>query len=93
MDIEHFFVCHPKSSLRLEECNMALFEYRCKDCGKLSEHLVFNADETPACTTCGSVNMEKLLSTFAVNAKQSSSAGPMPGCPNAGCCGGSCGMA
>jgi putative FmdB family regulatory protein len=71
---------------------MALFEYRCKDCGKLSEHLVFSADDKPACTTCGSANLEKLLSPFAVNAKQSSSPAPVGGCPNAGCCGGSCGL-
>lgn len=71
---------------------MALFEYKCADCGKVSEHLVYSEDEKPACPICGSVRLEKLLSSFAVNAKTASSGGPMPGCPNAGQCGGCCGM-
>ncbi len=71
---------------------MALFEYRCKDCDKHSEHLVFSTDDQPVCPGCGSANMEKLLSSFAVNMKQPSSGGPS-NCPMGGCCGGgSCGM-
>lgn len=69
---------------------MALFEYRCTDCGNVSEHLVFSAEDALSCPTCGSANLEKLLSSFAVSMKQPS--GGAPSCPNAGRCGGSCGM-
>lgn len=72
---------------------MPIFEYRCRDCGKLSEHLVFSGGDAPVCTTCGSANLEKLLSSFAVSTKSAGCGnGPMPGCPSGGCCGGSCGM-
>ncbi|MCE5252589.1 zinc ribbon domain-containing protein [bacterium] len=71
---------------------MALYEYKCGDCGKTSELLVFSSDETPECTFCGSKNLEKLMSTFAVSAAQSSSSAPYPTCPSGGCCGGSCGF-
>ena len=71
---------------------MALYEYKCKDCGKVSEILVFADDFIPECRFCGSKNLEKLLSTFAVSMAPSSSPGPMPSCPSGGCCGGSCGL-
>ena len=71
---------------------MALYEYKCNGCGKVSEILVFSSNETPECKHCGSTDLEKLLSTFAVSAAQSSSAGPMPGCPSGGCGMGGCGM-
>ena len=72
---------------------MALFEYRCSDCGKVSEHLVFSDGDALSCPDCGSDKLEKLLSTFAVNAKSAASSGGMPSCPHAGHCGGGCGMA
>lgn len=68
---------------------MALFEYRCNACGHVFEALVHSNDDGPVCPTCGSKDLEKMLSTFAVNAKASSPAGS---CPNAGCCGGACGL-
>ena len=69
---------------------MALFEYKCKDCDSISEILVFSSDETPECKQCGSNDMEKLLSTFAVSMGSSRSPGPLPSCPPGGC--GSCGI-
>lgn len=74
---------------------MALFEYRCSDCGNVSEHLVYSAEDKLSCPDCGSDKLEKLLSTFAVNAKSSPSCGPAHSCPHAGHCGGGgggCGM-
>ena len=73
---------------------MALYEYKCNDCGKTSEILVFSSDDTPACKHCGSTNLEKLISTFAVSMAQSSSNTPLPPCPTGGCGGGggSCGF-
>lgn len=71
---------------------MALYEYRCEDCGKVSEILVRSTDETPLCAHCGSEKLEKLFSGFAVNmAPSRSSAAAAPSC-STGCCGGSCGL-
>ena len=70
---------------------MALYEYKCKDCGTVSELLVFSSDEKPACKSCGSTNMEKLMSSFAVSMAPSKSSAPAPNC-STGCCGGSCGL-
>ena len=84
---------------------MALYEYRCGDCGYTFEALVLSTDEQPGCPACGSENLEKLFSTFAVSTKASSpppsagvpdlcraQVGATP-CPNAGSCGGACGLA
>ena len=71
---------------------MALFEYKCKDCGSISEILVFSSDETPECKQCGSKDLEKLLSTFAVSMASSKSPSPPPSCPASGNCNRSCGM-
>jgi putative FmdB family regulatory protein len=68
---------------------MALYEYKCTDCGHAFEALVQSCDDKPACPVCGSTNLEKLLSTFAFSMKGSAK---VPSCPSGGCCGGSCGM-
>ncbi len=41
---------------------MALFEYRCNACGHVFEALVHSTDDGPACPTCGSKDLEKMLS-------------------------------
>jgi putative FmdB family regulatory protein len=71
---------------------MALFEYRCCDCGYTFEALVQTSEEKPACPACGSANIEKLLSTFAVSMKSGPAGNTPPSCPGGGCCGGGCGM-
>jgi putative FmdB family regulatory protein len=43
---------------------MPIFEYRCKECDKEFETLVFGR-ERPRCPACESGKLEKLLSTFA----------------------------
>ncbi|MCH7904811.1 MAG: zinc ribbon domain-containing protein [Armatimonadetes bacterium] len=45
---------------------MPLYEYRCKSCGqKFSELSGVVADsQPPACTACGSLDLEKLVSGF-----------------------------
>jgi len=40
---------------------MPIFEYSCKGCGHEFEALVRRSD-TPACPSCGSADLEKLLS-------------------------------
>ena len=46
---------------------MPVYEYKCKDCGKVSEILVFSSEETPDCKHCGSKNIEKILSRFGLS--------------------------
>ena len=63
---------------------MALYEYKCKDCGEISEILVFSSDEKPVCKKCGSKNLEKLMSSFAVSTG-SPSGSSFPSCPSGTC--------
>ena len=72
---------------------MALYEYKCKDCGEITEYLVFSPSEKLSCKKCGSKKLEKLMSSFAVSVKSSSSGASEPGCPYGNCSGGgSCGL-
>jgi putative FmdB family regulatory protein len=72
---------------------MDLFDYKCLDCEDVAEYLLFSSSEKPRCRKCGSENMEKLLSTFAVSVKTSSSKESAPSCPyGKQCRGGSCGL-
>jgi putative FmdB family regulatory protein len=43
---------------------MPIFEYQCKDCGKVIEifHQRAGEDSLPVCSSCGSTNLIKLLS-------------------------------
>ena len=52
---------------------MPIFEYVCTSCGSESELLVRSADEKVVCVSCGSTEMQKKFSTFAVTAGGSSS--------------------
>jgi len=75
------------------EGSMALYEYKCNDCGEVSEILVFSSDDKPECKKCGSSDLEKLLSNFAV-AMAPGKSNAAPSCPSGGCCpgAGGCGM-
>ena len=46
---------------------MPLFEYTCRDCGERFEELRSAKDQgpAPACPTCGSAEVARLLSAFA----------------------------
>ncbi|MFB0518065.1 MAG: zinc ribbon domain-containing protein [Acidobacteriota bacterium] len=54
---------------------MPIYEYRCRDCGKVSELLVgVTGSRQPKCSHCGSERMEKILSVPAsVRVKKSAS--------------------
>lgn len=41
---------------------MPIFEYKCADCGKEFEELVFDRDECPPCPECKSEKTGKLMS-------------------------------
>jgi putative FmdB family regulatory protein len=74
-----------------KEIHMPMYDFVCKSCGDKSEQLVSSYSDKPVCPSCGSGEMEKQLSSFAVSVKEGSSRQGTPGCTG-GCCGGSCGM-
>ncbi|MGE0816328.1 MAG: zinc ribbon domain-containing protein [Vicinamibacterales bacterium] len=45
---------------------MPIYEYRCQSCARDFETLVRTGD-TPACPSCGSTALERLISLFAVD--------------------------
>ena len=69
---------------------MALYDYKCKECGEVAEYLVFSSDDKVECKKCGSKKMEKQMSGFAVSVKGGSGGGSESSCPYGSCCGGSC---
>lgn len=62
---------------------MPIFEYRCEDCGSQFEALLFG-EQKAECPKCHQQNLQKQLSTFAVNTKSSSSSAA--GCGAESCC-------
>ena len=49
---------------------MPLYDYDCRTCGHEFEVLIRPGSETPKCTSCGSEELERLLSGFAVSSEQ-----------------------
>ncbi|GIV00243.1 MAG: hypothetical protein KatS3mg014_1858 [Actinomycetota bacterium] len=45
--------------------SVPLFEFTCRDCGARFERLLPAASPDPACPTCGSAAVSRLLSAFA----------------------------
>ena len=45
---------------------MSIYEYRCRSCGHAFEALVRNPEQPP-CPSCRSVDLERLISLFAVD--------------------------
>lgn len=50
---------------------MPLFEFKCNGCDAQFESLV-RAGDTPACPSCKSQNLERLISLFGVNSPEQS---------------------
>jgi len=61
---------------------MPIYDFRCKQCQKVSEVLVSSSTEwkTPACPNCGSQNLERLISAPGLLKERHTKA-------NATCCG------
>ena len=64
---------------------MPIFEFRCKDCGRLFEVLFKSRDEKlkVTCPACNSKKSEKVLSVFSGKVEKPS----MPADPCSGCSG------
>ena len=45
---------------------MPIYEYRCRACARQFEALV-RAGDTPACPCCAAIDLERLISLFAVD--------------------------
>ena len=66
---------------------MPIFEYKCQQCGHVTEVLQKSRKATKqTCPQCGGSDMKKLLSGFAV-AQAKSSAPACDSCPAPGACG------
>ncbi|KIX15370.1 FmdB family zinc ribbon protein [Dethiosulfatarculus sandiegensis] len=67
---------------------MPLYDFKCLDCGKVSELLIIGEPSQRACPACGSLNLEKLLSkTSSLTGKAKTGGTPGPG--DTTCCGSS----
>ena len=64
---------------------MPIFEFLCADCGKTDEILVTGVHDVPECKTCGSHNLQKLLSAHSSLSGVNRTSMPGPG--DTACCG------
>lgn len=64
---------------------MPLFEYLCRDCGRVTESLILGPDDVARCQACQSENVSKLLSAHSPLSGRTSSRLPGPG--DTACCG------
>jgi putative FmdB family regulatory protein len=60
---------------------MPIYEFKCKKCGNVFEHLCFRSDDKDhvSCTSCGHKETETLLSTFSSKGSGSSDCLPSGG--------------
>ncbi|MCP4105873.1 MAG: zinc ribbon domain-containing protein [Desulfobacteraceae bacterium] len=66
---------------------MPIFDYLCKDCGKMTEILVAAREDKHKCSVCGSLNMTKMLSAHSSLSGSARTGMPVPG--DTACCGSS----
>lgn len=64
---------------------MPIFDYLCKDCGKVSEILITGSDQPNSCPACGSSQLKKLLSAH--SSFSGASKHRIPGSGDTACCG------
>jgi len=65
---------------------MPVFEYKCSQCGKISEFLErAGSNDKRACLHCGSDKLEKQFSTFAAVVKEPNKSSCHT-CPSGGSC-------
>jgi putative FmdB family regulatory protein len=63
---------------------MPIYEYKCKNCGEISEFLIHGheGEQKLTCSSCGSVDLEKKLSVPAMVRTEHSSGGTCCGREN-----------
>lgn len=76
---------------------MPLFDYRCEECGHITEYLErADADGKHVCEACGSSKLARQLSICSVQMSQASQPACESGCPmsapSGGCGLGGCGL-
>ncbi|MBP8626181.1 MAG: zinc ribbon domain-containing protein [Syntrophorhabdales bacterium] len=72
---------------------MPIYEYRCNDCGEISEFIVFGDNDNLSCRSCNSQNIERILSAHNTHPDRGSvQDAPMGCCGSPNSCGspGSC---
>ncbi len=65
---------------------MPIYEYVCRECSAVSEHIVIGASDEIRCSKCGSIYVTRLLS-IPSSASGVKSEGRMPGAGDTACCG------
>jgi putative FmdB family regulatory protein len=73
---------------------MPIYEYRCPSCEERFEELVRSSDPAVACPSCGTADVERLLSVFAgVGGSSAVASSPTPSqvVSRGGACGPGCG--
>ena len=68
---------------------MPLYEYRCRDCGALTEKLVIGVEKEMDCPSCGSTSLDKVISATADYRNEQG----LPGPGDTACCGSAPGQA
>lgn len=72
---------------------MPIYEYKCKKCGNVFEHLArTSSDSAKKCSKCGADNIVKQFSTFSTSDSSSSSYCPTGTCPTSSCPTGTCSL-
>ncbi|MDL2279883.1 zinc ribbon domain-containing protein [Desulfovibrio sp. OttesenSCG-928-G11] len=69
---------------------MPIYEYKCRQCGREFEELVFG-DDNPPCPGCGNAHAERLLSCACLHMPTPSRAGQTVTYPSSGTGGGCAG--
>lgn len=67
---------------------MPIYEYRCSDCGKVSEVLILSGTKQPACGHCGGTRLTKLVSapgSVVMSGSSSGSSDSGGSCPSGSC--------
>ena len=64
---------------------MPLFDYLCLDCGKSNELIVIKSSDEIQCDSCGSRNLDKLVS--APSSLSGAAKNRMPSLEDTSCCG------
>ena len=72
---------------------MPMYEYKCRDCGSVVEHLVGVGRDQPkiACESCGSTSLAQLMSLVSIAPNGFHSEQPVGCCGGRNDCSGDCG--